>query len=511
MQAISIHFTCLKILARLISSETIRRHIKYIVYSLGEFIFSLKCHSKMPGIIEGFISKLNDYSECDELALILKNFQKIASVLEAIETALKMTDPNDPLSVNNLKQELNYFIKTLKKQKDRLLFSKSIDCIKSMIESLQISVIKNKLYNYIDSCINPIFERAEIISKNIDNDLFPSFFQSLYSETINPEKNTVNITNISNHILSNYQNVFNECLEEYKHQNINSLPNIDTVLCLFLKEFLLCYPEKEIQMLFIKISETNSRKIGSFSILHKIRNFRLYPPLIQCSLAQMLMEINNKKKRVCFMKYIMNVLKKKFAYEKIEENARIEYINQALKSPFVEILKHFYDSEIPLEEILDNATKNIYLFQFPENHFGFTSKNQHISIHLFSQGLVKKGAIFIVLLHELAHYLKRVNCQTVEEAIIRKSFEPNHEGGRNLEVLLFGHTIHLLTEAASTFLLKDPLPQTLEGFQKQFDFENNIADGSNKKFVTLSGSGEVVLLRYCACSYSSGPGPGSDS
>ena len=509
MLAIDIHFTCLKILARLISSETIKRHIKHIVYSLGEFIFSLKFHSKMPGIIAGFISELNYYSECDELTLILKNCQDIAAVLEAIESALKTTNPNAPESVNKLKSKLDSFIKTLRKQKDRLLSSRSIDCIKSMIESLPISVIKNKLYVYIDSCINPIFERAERISKNIDNDLFPSFFQSLYSEAINPAKNTVNITNISNHILSDYQNVFNECLEEYKHQNINSLPNIDAVLCLFLKEFLLCYPEKEIQMLFIKISETNSRKIGSFSILHKIRNFRLYPPLIQCSLAQMLMEINNKKKRVCFMKYIMNVLKKKFAYEKIEENARIEYINQALKSPFVEILKNFNDSTIPLEVILDNATKDIYLFTFPENHYGFTSNNQHISIHLFSKEFAKKGAIFIVLLYELAHYLKRVNCQTVEEAILVKSFEPNYEGGRNLEVQLFGHTIHFLTEAASIFLLQDPLPQTPKEFQDQFDIKNNIADGSHKKFVTLSRSGKVALLGYCACSY--GSGPGSDS
>ena len=276
-----------------------------------------------------------------------------------------------------------------------------------------------------------------------------------------------------------------------------------------LKRIFALLPEKEIQMLFFKISETNSKKIGSFSILHKIRNFRLYPPLIQCSLAQMLMEINNKKKRVCFMKYIMNVLKKKFAYEKIEENARIEYINQALKSPFVEILKNFNDSTIPLEVILDNATKDIYLFTFPENHYGFTSNNQHISIHLFSKEFAKKGAIFIVLLYELAHYLKRVNCQTVEEAIIRKSFEQNYEGGRNLEVELFGHTIHFLTEAASIFLLQDPLPQTPKEFQDQFDIKNNIADGSHKKFVTLSRSGKVALLGYCACSY--GSGPGSDS
>ena len=204
----------------------------------------------MPEIIAGFISELNYYSECDELTLILKNFQDIAAVLEAIESALKTTNPNAPESVNKLKSKLDSFIKTLRKQKDRLLSSRSIDCIKSMIESLPISVIKNKLYVYIDSCINPIFERAERISKNIDNDLFPSFFQSLYSEAINPAKNTVNITNISNHILSDYQNVFNECLEEYKHQNINSLPNIDAVLCLFLKEFLLCYPKRKFRCYF---------------------------------------------------------------------------------------------------------------------------------------------------------------------------------------------------------------------------------------------------------------------
>ena len=122
----------------------------------------------MPEIIAGFISELNYYSECDELTLILRSFREITTELRAIENTLKMTNPNAPESVNKLKRKLKYFIKTQRKQKDSLLFSKSIDCIKSMIGSLQISVIKNKLYNYIDSCINPIFERAERISKNID-------------------------------------------------------------------------------------------------------------------------------------------------------------------------------------------------------------------------------------------------------------------------------------------------------------------------------------------------------
>ena len=383
-----------------------------------------------------------------------------------------------------------------------------------MIESLNCSKIKNKLFDYINCLVNPIYERAEVIAKDIDNNLFPSFFKSVMSDSITPEKSTECIINISNQMLSHYENIFNICTEEYKHQNIsnicseesqnqniNSLQNIDALLCIFLKQFLLCYPTKEIQNYFADPNAENYRKIRSFSILHKIRNFRFYPSPIQSSLAQILMRIDSEGKRLNFMMYIINKLNRKFQYEKIDDRDRINYINQALKFPIQEVLNHFHKSEIPLNILLDRATKDIYLFKFPEHHYGFTTTNQQIMINLFSEAFVKKGAAFIILLHELAHYLQRADCSTVEEAMERKSFGPEGEGGRLLEVMLFGHTVHHLTGAAANFLLQDNFPQDIKEFQDKFDLENNITDGLQKDYVLLSDSSEVILLGHCACSY----------
>ena len=165
-------------------------------------------------------------------------------------------------------------ITTLLNQKDELLFLKSIKCIKRMIKLSKCSKIKNKLFDYISCIVSPIYERAEVIAKDIDNNLFPSFFKSVMSDSITPEKSTECIINISNQMLSHYENIFNICTEEYKHQNIsnicseesqnqniNSLQNIDALLCIFLKQFLLCYPTTEIQNFFASPNEKNYRKI----------------------------------------------------------------------------------------------------------------------------------------------------------------------------------------------------------------------------------------------------------
>ena len=208
--------------------------------------------------------------------------------------------------------------------------------------------------------------------------------------------------------------------------------------------------------------------------------------------------------------------------------------NGTLVSEFIKIISiPFIKKKLQTLSIVDydivqlfkNKIKGmIYIVSMPSGMCGFTSQNLRIFIKLF--GEKKKlsldhprirGAIYITLLHELAHLLPRLN------STYRYEYEKNNtppsdneydrtyyeydtisgskaikkkgEGGYNLEKEIFGCKVLAINDEAAMELInfenQDPTPTE---FQDRFN--EKIKHGS-QEFQLLKRSGDVIKIPSC--------------
>ena len=146
-------------------------------------------------------------------------------------------------------------------------------------------------------------------------------------------------------------------------------------------------------------------------------------------------------------------------------------------------------------------THNIILIEMPKFTSGLTLISQTIAIKLFKQKVGAKGASFIVYLHELAHYLQRIRCNTVLEAGKKKSLDNFRvsEGGNLLEETLFGKVLERVSIPAAQFTISCSSSISLSDFQRKFDELN--ANIHGVKYINLKSSSDSIYLGSCGTKY----------
>ncbi|OMJ65456.1 hypothetical protein SteCoe_38185 [Stentor coeruleus] len=190
----------------------------------------------------------------------------------------------------------------------------------------------------------------------------------------------------------------------------------------------------------------------------------------------------------------------------------------------VGILSQFCsNSQLAKIQILDGLNRAYITKLIPSLH-GLTTYNLNIFIKDYRAEVRKnmnnaeKGATLITIFHELSHFLRRYDSQTLLE--LRSKFTPNKSGclgetevigmteweianlrgesGEKSELELFGEPLISINEDAGSFLLQGNFP-SLEEFKARF-FEENKKDSARVSMIR--GSDTRVFLQGLRCGVS---------
>ena len=497
----TLHLVCLENISVRISTEIVVKHLKFLLCYLSEAIFSMTFDNS---IIECLRCFTKHKIRCDEaFHALVARYIEIADILKSfryISLKISSTEANFDYNWKNI---IQISLMKARQIEDAFLIEKTIKSIKIWIMTMQYEdPFTQSLFGFIDTFINTTIRHSEIISRDIDHSLFSSCFRSFASESISPTKDLEGEAMMANTLAINYENIFQRSNEDVRATQIHSQPHLDSILCLFLNEFLKIYPKKQVQDHLAKHYERNPLFEISFKLFNTINQFFEYPLDLACSLAELLCCISEENKTLDMLDYVIFEINRGLPYRKLSINWSTHFLSQSQQPPFLEILTKFNKSSTPLETLLQNATSGIYLIKFPKQVYGYTSKQQQIILNLFNENFGVEGATFVVYLHELAHYLQRVDCPTVASCMERKSDEfEEKEGGRALEKQLFGDFIMYLTEDAANFAIGSESTQSssINNFQEVFKKKNSIQPDS--RIISLNKSMNIIFLGKCGSSY----------
>ena len=202
------------------------------------------------------------------------------------------------------------------------------------------------------------------------------------------------------------------------------------------------------------------------------------------------------------MDFLLLKINENLVYTKIKSEWAQDFINIVCQPPFKNILKEFRpNTERKLRNILEEVTHNIILIKFPKRIYGFTLKAQRIAIKMFNEYRGEKGATFVNYLQELAHYLQRTECNTIEEAI--KGTSPDQgsgsEGGSAVITKIFGKNLTFISYPAAEYIVNGSLPNELLQFQEEF---NTHMSKTEKGYISLAKfSDQEIHFGICASFY----------
>ena len=268
----------------------------------------------------------------------------------------------------------------------------------------------------------------------------------------------------------------------YSETRIHDIPDINFALCQFLEIFL------EVIYTDPVISYFKHQKIKGWhimSISNQLQLLNQYPTNVQYILCEILFIINENEKNT--LKFIFNKMNKMIKYKLIDSSWASEFIELACRPPFVNVLNRYYNSSGNIREDLMDCTYKIILIELPKGLSGFNAHNGSIVIKLYKNELCAKAATFIVYLHEVSHFLQRLEYQTINDHYNNFSVDNGHgdEGSNSLEEILFGSVLDFINTQTSQFLFSGELPESLEEFSEQFKTLNQ------KK----GGKGNSILLK----------------
>ena len=94
----------------------------------------------------------------------------------------------------------------------------------------------------------------------------------------------------------------------------------------------------------------------------------------------------------------------------------IESFNKAAcRVQFKTVLEKYKSSNLPYDECIKQATRGIILIDLPKRITAITLNTRKIAIRNFPRNKNQKGATFFAYLHELSHWLRILDCLTVNE------------------------------------------------------------------------------------------------
>ena len=501
--SIEVYILCLNKLLPVLDTHTIEIEFKYFIHKFNDILFNLSISfseknliiNQLLKMVRKFANIMIDTAIKDSL---LENLSEKNKYIERFSCDTRQLSENlNPMEIDEWKMLIISIFEKLW----NIQGNETFDTINSFCLFMENFVNNLFLESEAKSImINHINKHKEVItfplSNQISNDIDKGIIFPIFNSTQNSDDLKNQIRENALKIKENYKECIRVSLENYYnspiHANIDTQIHIILVINNFLEK---CHED------FVVDYFKDQHNLGKFcmSLSNQIQILSHFPLHIQNALCGLFLTLNEYYSDV--IGYMFKKLNRNLKYEAISSDWATDFIDRAANPPFSDILAKFNTSGEDLRCILQAMTHNIILIEMPKFTSGLTLISQIIAIKLFKQKAGAKGASFIVYLHELAHYLQRIKCNTVLEAGEKKSLDNFRvsEGGNLLEETLFGKVLDRVSIPAAQFTISCSSSISLEDFQRKFDELN--ANVHGVKYINLKSSRDFIYLGSCGSKY----------
>ena len=174
-----------------------------------------------------------------------------------------------------------------------------------------------------------------------------------------------------------------------------------------------------------------------------------------------------------------------------------EFRNIANCSFIQDIIKRYLTENNTFENVFESEIlPAVYLIRMFPGTTGFITPNKRIFIKDYSYNNTDdsaRGAIYVVLLHEIIHYVRRLPCKTRTEFSMAKTppteiyaKDGRGEAGFEAETIIFGSPVAYITDSAARELIRHD-HSDLNDFKKKFIGANIF--GEEKKVIINRAGG----------------------
>ena len=293
-----------------------------------------------------------------------------------------------------------------------------------------------------------------------------------------------------NSILRRYEETLNLAVRKQVCCDIGSPTNIYHGLqCFFLRFFKLLQDPSNIQMFLVDINPILPELLSN-DYIHIFNEICQFNDIGKDLVVSGLQDVNLLDPRG--WSYFFPKDTKTLSYSEFYPFTSSPFINEfkkVIECKFIEEeLRKFSNPVGDIQAIYNNEIlPNIYLGNLYPETTGYATQNRRIFIKDYSRknrdtSDSARGAIFIVLLHQTSHFIRRLSCNTREDW--RRERTPPEEGnpsergeaGFKLEKILFGSRVNFINDAAARFL-SDHICMELEQFKAEFMSINVQEDG----------------------------------
>lgn len=488
-----IYLLCLCEIKDLITKRIIETEYKILAQKMNEVLFmdSLTFSEKnqVSIIVATFFKNFKDLLQpVEEKRLFIASFDQKIVYLNQLKLFIESLQIEGIEGLDEWKKTISSIFSDIKFNMD----PNTVDEFWSYTEKFSELKLKNfekkqEAIEFINSCKDPNnFPVLEPILKQIDEEIIFSFFNYDFND-----EDASKIVSLSTKILVENKAIFKQSKRVYCETLVNTIPDTQVMLLIFLKRFLKAVCKLTIRNFF---RNEHKRGVAIMYMRNQVRIIFRYPLNVQYAIGEVLTSIEGNEKETT--RYLFKNLNRIKA-SKIDLCWAQDFILAACNPPFREILENYNTQKIDLEVAISRCTYDITLMDLPKFLAGLTLRNNNIVIKYFDEDTGSKGATFFVYLHELANYLQKVNCRNIEENRLIKSQDNNFgiEAGKHLEETYFGGEQGSISEEAAEFLTSGNVPSTVAELTSEFIRLNE--DKKGKARIELKQFGNSIYLGYC--------------
>ena len=321
------------------------------------------------------------------------------------------------------------------------------------------------------------------------------------------------VNNLLLRLNQNFKNQLDELEDSYIKKDIGSKIDICEGLAYFFKDFLKNLNNPDYLSEFLE--KLQSRKeVCDYSFIFNCI-LTLDDDIVKDSIISSLTHLKINKNQWFFYFPSSFIFPKYLCYQKFNHIDRLtkEFMKIISYPSINSVLNELNSSEINIVELFENfILDSIYLVSLPEGLCGFVTLNLRIFIKNYALNGLKfefprvRAAIYVTLIHELAHYLRRQGLikrkefleistppSEIENTEAEKLFDCSKgssrkfknikgEAGYAIEMKLFGERVRNLNDEAGQLLL-DLGDSSIEDFKKKF------------KKINENNSGDILILK----------------
>ena len=502
-ESLTLYFLCLENIKDILNNSTISIEFNILMEKLKEVQYKESLNSpERELIIKTLTVYTNRFEGClsnrervySQINIFAQNNIALSAFIDSIENILQYGESGLNNWKNHIKKDIKHSMRincndSINAVSSYCLFMKRyVDNNPKLSSELKCTLIEIiKANNEVNS-----FPMIHQISREIDERIVAEFFTKVNSPQDYESKP---VLEISKEIRNEYSWFFTISHELYMKTKIGDYPDIQHVLSEFLQQFLeKCY-KRDIISYFVE----RYREDNLLSISNRLQSISNYDKHIQYIIASALIKFADNAYNT--LDYLFEKLEAGIKYRTIDRNWAADFIHWASGPPFQAFLLECIGPEHDLLSSLELITNGITIIKLPK---GFSGFNLHscriIAIKWFKHAPEAKGAIFAIYLHELVHFLLRLDCQFVKEFMSPKSdYKFNaecSEGGEIFETRVFGSVLTQISFEAAEFLASGNLPKSLEEFTARFKSLNEAKP--RKRFFSLKNFSNKIFLGACA-------------